>query len=242
MNDHLRNGALAGAVGGVTYGLYTALVGNPLVAHAEELAHHGNEHAHDHEAEAAAPVVSEGVMHAVSVGGGVALGVLFGLIVFGVAAYLFEPALPDRGGSYLLGLAGFLTVSGVPWLVLRPTAPGVESSIPVGTALYLYAGLMGVGAVACFAAGWTYHRLAGRGRPVGTLAGLGVFVALVGGAVLGAPSPTYESALPATFEAAYLGVVVVGQLGLWGVTATAYDRLDPGTTRSTPTVQPTTAD
>lgn len=238
MYHHLRRGVLAGAVGGAAHGLYTALVGNPLVAHAEELAQRG--HAHGHEAEAAS-AVSESVMHAVSVGSGVVLGLVFGLVVFGVAAYLLEPALPDRGGSYLLGLAGFCTVSGVPWLVLPPAAPGVEPTISTDAALFLYAGLMAVGAVACLAAGWTYHRTSNRGSPVASCAGLAVFGALVGLAVLAAPSPTYESALPAALETAYVGVVAVGQLGLWGVAAAAHDRLG-ATTRPTPTVPPTTAD
>lgn len=241
MDDHLRRGAVAGAVGGAAYGLYTAVVGNPLVAHAESLAHRGHEGAHSHEAEAAS-AVSEGVAQAVSVGGGVVLGLLFGVVVFGVAGYLLEPALPDRGGSYLLGLGGFLTVSGVPWLVLPPAAPGIESSLSTDAALSLYAGLMATGAVACLAAGWTYHRLSERRSPVAAGTGLAVFGAVVGLAVLAAPSPTYQSALPATFETAYVGVVAVGQLGLWGATAAAHDRLRVGRTGSTPTVPPTAAD
>lgn len=241
MYDHLGRGAVAGAVGGGAYGLYTALVGNPLVAHAESLARHGHEHSHGHETEAAG-VVSESVTNAVSVGGGVALGLLFGLVVFGVAAYLFEPALPDRGGSYLLGLAGFLTVSGVPWLVLPPAAPGVEPSVATDAALALYAGLMAVGATACLAAGWTYHRTSDRGSPVAAGAGLAVFAAVVGLAVLAAPAPTYESGLPATFETAYVGVVVTGQLGLWGVTAAAHDRLDATGATPSPSAPPTAAD
>ena len=241
MFDHLRRGAVAGAVGGVAYGLYTAVVGNPLVAHAEALAHRGHEHAHGHEPEAAS-AVSEGVAQAVSVGGGVVLGLLFGVVVFGAVGYLLEPALPARGGSYLLGLAGFLTVSGVPWLVLPPAAPGVESSMPTDAALALYAGLVAVGAVACLAAGWTYRRLSERGSRVAAGAGLAVFGTVVGLAVLAAPSPTYDSALPASFETAYVGAVAVGQLGLWGVTAAAHDRLQARTSASPPTVAPTTAD
>jgi hypothetical protein len=240
MYDYLRRGALAGAVGGGAYGLYVALVGNPLVAHAEQLAHRGHDHAHRHEA--AGGVVSEGVTQAVSVGSGVALGVLFGLVVFGVAAYLLEPALPDRGGSYLLGAAGFLTVSGVPWLVLPPAAPGVEPAVATDAALALYAGLMAVGAAGCLAAGWTYRRLSNRGAPVAAGAGLAALAGTVGLAVLVAPSPAYESALPATFEAAYVGAVVVGQLGLWGVTAAAHDRLGASPAGSAPTVEPTPAD
>lgn len=240
MYRHLRRGALAGAVGGGAYGLYVALVGNPLVGHAESLAHaHADDHVHAHDHGGA--VVGEGLVHAVSVGSGVALGVLFGLVVFGVAWYLLEPALPDRGGSYLLGLGGFTAVSGVPWLVLPPAAPGVEPAISTEAALYLYAGLVVVGAVACLAAGAAYHRCRRRGTPLAAVAGLGVFAALVGVAVLLAPSPAYESALPADFEAAYVGTVVVGQLGLWGVTAAAHDRLGAVET-TTPSVRPTAAD
>jgi hypothetical protein len=219
MYDALRRGAIAGAVGGGAYGLYVALVGNPLVAHAEELANHGHEHGHE------ATAVADGITSVVSVGGSAALGLLFGLVVFGLVGYLLEPALPDSGGSYLLGLGGFLTVSGVPWLVLPPAAPGVETAISTDLALYLYAGLMAVGALACLASGWVYHRLAEHGRLVGTAAALAVFAAIVGGAVLAAPAPGYEGGVPGALEAAYIGTVVVGQLGLWGVTAAVHDSL-----------------
>lgn len=238
MYDALRRGAISGAVGGGAYGLYVALVGNPLVEHAEELAHHGHEHGHGHEATA----VADGVTSVVSVGGSAALGLLFGLVVFGLVGYLLEPALPDRGGSYLLGLGGFLTVSGVPWLVLPPAAPGVETTMATDSALYLYVGLMAVGAVACLASGWVYHRLAEYGRPVGTAATLAVFATTVGVAALAAPSPVYESTLPAAFEAAYVGSVVVGQLGLWGIAAATHSRLDTAPRRDAVSVAPTAAD
>jgi hypothetical protein len=239
MYDHVRRGALAGAAGGGAYGLYTALVGNPLVEYADGLARGGHEHA-AHGADEAS-LVGETATQAASVAGGVALGVVFGLVVFGLAAYLFEPALPDRGGSYLLGLAGFTTASGVPWLVLPPAAPGVERAIATDAALVLYAGLMAVGGVACLAAGWTYHRLSARRNATAAAAGLAVFGAAVGLAVLVAPAPGYESALPPAFEAAYVGVVVVGQLGLWGVAAAVHERLDAAA-EPTPTVAPTPAD
>ncbi|MFQ3320455.1 MAG: hypothetical protein ACI8UR_000887 [Natronomonas sp.] len=239
MYDYLQRGAVAGAIGGGAYGLYVALVGNPMVAHAEELAH--GEHAHSHVPEAES-VVSEGVTHVVSIGGSVALGLLFGLVVFGLAGYLFEPALPDRGGSYLLGLGGFLTVSGVPWLVLPPSAPGVETAMSTTTALYLYVGLMAVGAVDCLGAGAAYHRLKTHGRPAAVAGGLAVFAVFVGSAVLLAPSPATESAVPATFEAAYVGSVIIGQLGLWGIIAAAHSRLGSAPTPDAPSVAPTAAD
>jgi hypothetical protein len=238
MYDSLQRGALAGAVGGGAYGLYVALVGNPLVAHAEELAHRGHEHAHEH----AHSVVTEGVTQAVSIGSGVALGLLFGLVVFGVAGYLFEPALPDRWGSYLLGLGGFLTVSGVPWLVVPPSAPGVETSLSMEAGLSLYAGLMAVGAVACLGAGVTYHRFATRSQSLAVGAAVAVFATLVGLAVLVAPAPTYESTLPAAFESLYTGAVVLGQLGLWGITAATHARLEAAFSVDEPRVNPTAAD
>lgn len=240
MYDYLRRGALAGAVGGGAYGLYMALVGNPLVEHAETLAHES--HAHEHAHEASEPLVSEGLMQAISVGSGVALGLLFGVVVFGVVAFLVEPALPDRGQSYLLGLAGFLTVSGVPWLVFPPAAPGVETSIAVGTSRYLYVGLMATGALACLAAGVAYHRLSDRGNAVAGVASVVVFAAIVGAAVIIAPSPTYESALPGSFESLYAGAILVGQLGLWGITAAAHARLKRDRSSATPGVRPTAAD
>lgn len=236
--DYLKRGAVAGAVGGGAYGLYIALVGNPLVEYAEGLAH---DHAHGH-ADHAHGAVSEGLMHAISVGSGVALGLLFGVVVFGVAAYLFEPALPETGGSYLLALGGFLTVSGVPWLVLPPAAPGVETGMSTEAGLYLYAALMAVGAVACLGAGAIYHRLTERGRGLAALAGVGVFAAVVGLTVLLAPSPTYESALPADFEAAYIGAIVVGQLGLWGIAAATHERIGTVPTPERPTATPQAAD
>jgi predicted cobalt transporter CbtA len=241
MYDYLRRGAVAGGVGGAAYGLYMALVGNPLVAHAEALAHEHAEHGHEHSHEAE-PLVSEGLMQAVSVGSGVALGLLFGVVVFGVVAFLVEPALPERGQSYLLGLAGFLTVSGVPWLVLPPAAPGVETSLAVGPSRYLYIGLMATGAVACLAAGAAYHRLSERENAVAGVAGLAVFAAIIGTAVLAAPSPTYESALSASFESLYVGAIAVGQLGLWGITAATHARLKSSRRQSTPDARPMAAD
>jgi predicted cobalt transporter CbtA len=240
MYDYLQRGALAGAVGGGAYGLYMALVGNPLVEHAETLAHEG--HAHEHTHEASEPLVSEGLMQAVSVGSGVALGMLFGIVVFGVVAFLTEPALPDRGGSYLLGLAGFLIVSGVPWLVLPPAAPGVETSLAVGTSRYLYVGLMATAAIASIAAGAAYHRLLERGTATASVAAVAAFAAVVGLVVFLAPSPTYESTLPAAFESLYVGAIAVGQLGLWGITAAAHARLKSRRSASAPKVRPTTAD
>jgi hypothetical protein len=114
-------------------------------------------------------------------------------------------------------------------------------SLAIGTSRYLYVGLMVTGAVACVAAGVAYHRLSDRGNVAAGVAGIAVFAAIVGLAVLVAPSPTYESALPASFESLYVGAIAIGQLGLWGITAAAHARLKNNPS-SAPRVQPTAAD
>ena len=112
---HLRRGLVAGAAGGVVYGLFVASVVVSLVELAESFEAGGHEAA-----------VSATTTVVVSVGGGVLWGLFLGLLVFGAVYYFFEPAIPGEGAtrSYLLGAAGFVTVSGAPWLVLPPLPPG----------------------------------------------------------------------------------------------------------------------
>lgn len=236
MYDHLRRGAVSGAVGGAVYGLYVALVGAPVVEHAEHLADHGAGAAgHDH----AGAALGDGLAGAVSVGGSAALGLVAGLVVFGAVAYVVEPALPAVGGSYLLGLCGFLSASAVPWLVLPPAAPGVEPTVSATAGLALYAGLAVAGATACVTAGAAFHRL--PGRAAGAVGAVAVFAAVVVGAVFLAPSVAYEGSVPAGLGTAYTGVVVAGQLLLWGAVATVHDRLRRRP-RPTATAAPTAAD
>ena len=71
MYGYLREGAVAGLVGGAVYGAYVALVGTPLVAHAEHLAGHGGDGGHDHAGEGAG-LVAEGTVQTVSAAGSVA--------------------------------------------------------------------------------------------------------------------------------------------------------------------------
>lgn len=224
MYGHLRRGAAGGLGGGAAYGLYVALVGNPLTHHVEAATHHAGEHGAEHGGEEAS-LVGETLVNVVSVLGSVALGLVLGLVVFGVVAYFLEPALPARAESSLLGLGGFLTVSGVPWLVVPPAAPGVESSMATRPAISLYIAMMAIGGLACLSALAAYSRTADRGSVPATAAALALFAAIVGVAVLLAPSVSHHGEVPADLQAAYTGVIVVGQLGLWGVTAAAHDVL-----------------
>jgi len=208
--DYLERGALAGVVGGIAYGLFTALVANPFVAGLETFEHgHGGE-----------PAVSSLTTSVVSVGGGVLWGLLFGIVAFGIAYYFLEPVLP--GGPVtkrlVLAAAGFLTVSGAPWLVLPPQPPGVEQSLATGTRTAWYAGMMVAGAGVAVASGLVYRRLAGRRWPVRTLAGLAP-LALLAIPVALAPTATVHGDVPAGLATAFRWTVVFGQVALWATLA-----------------------
>lgn len=247
--DYLLRGMKAGLVTGVVFGLFVALVANPLVGFADELGHgeHHDEAASDgHEAdghhaggdthESALSVAS-----AVSVASSVLWAVLLGAVVFGVAYYFLEPVLPGTGHtkSYVLGAAGFLTVSGAPWLVLPPQPPGVEQAVPVGTRLLLYGGMMVAGAGTCLLAVLVYDRLhEERGRAVAASLALTPTSMLVVPAVI-VPTTTVESALPTELAAGLTGLVVFGQLLVWLLLAAVHARLQAHAT-DTPRVDVST--
>lgn len=212
--DYVARGAAAGLVAGVAFAAFVALVGNPLVAGTEAVAVGG---AHGHEAS----VVSGAVTSAVGVAAGVALGLLFG-VGFGLVYFLLEPVVPGGAGvrSYLLGAAGFVTVSGAPWLALPPRPAGVEATLPTDVRLAWYAGMMVLGALACGLAGYAYARVGQtRGRPLALAAAAAPLAFLLVPSLLApAPAPGH-GALPDALVAAFRGVVLFGQVGLWAVLA-----------------------
>jgi len=218
--SYLEDGLTAGAVGGLAFGLFLALVANPLIGTVESAAGDAGSHH-------AEPVVSGAVTALVSVGGGVLWGLLLGGVGFGVLYYFLEPAIPGTGrtSGYVLAAAGFLTVSGAPWLAAPPRLPGVEASLPTATGLAIYGWMALAGALVCLFAGYTYRKLAGGlSRPLaGTVALLWLSVLVVPAAL--APSAAGTGSVPASTAALYRGVVVCGQAGLWLVIATAHARL-----------------
>jgi hypothetical protein len=213
---HLRRGLLAGTVGGLSYGLFVATVAVNLVKVAESLeaGHHDGQE----------PVVSATTTVAVSIGSGLLWGLFLGLVVFGLVYYFVEPAVPGSPTtrSYLLGAAGFVTVSGAPWLVLSPLPPGVEQALPNDTRLLLYAAMMIGGAVTCGAAVFLYGRISDEwGRAFGFIAAGLPFVFLIGVSLLAPANPT-SGTLPDGFLAAFRWTVVFGQAALWVVLASVH--------------------
>jgi predicted cobalt transporter CbtA len=221
--DYMRRGLKAGLIGGIVYGVFVALIGNPLISFIETMrGHHGSSHAHAH---THASMVSGAVTNAVSIGGGIVLGLLFGAVVFGSVYYFFEPEIPGRADtrSYLLGGAGFITVSGAPWLLFPPQLPGAEQVLPVDVRIAWYAIMMGVGAIVCCLSGYTYVRLCTQRRIVALAGGVVPLFLIPVVAVLGATSLGVRTgigmagtgALVRSFQA----IVAFGQIGLWTVIA-----------------------
>jgi hypothetical protein len=257
---YLTRGVKAGLVAGLVFGLFVALVANPLVGYADGANHavegeHGGEgavHGHaesDHDAGGGHAgegdhhdsAVSGAVDTAVSVVAGGLWAVLLGGVFFGLVYYVIEPAIPGTGAtkSYVLAAAGFVTVSGAPWLVLPPVAPGAEQSLPVATRLALYGGMMVAGGLACLAAGYAYSRIGeSRGRVPAVLAAVLPLALLAVPAVL-APSNAGQGGLPPALRTGLMGLSVFGQALVWLLLAAAHAqfRPDDGRTqfeRSTP--------
>ncbi|MFB6223389.1 MAG: CbtA family protein [Haloarcula sp.] len=223
--DYLERGAVAGVAGGLVYGLFVATVGNAFTKGLETFEHgHGG----------GGPVVSELTTTVASIGGGVLWGLLFGVAVFGMAYFFLEPAIPGSGATKRLALAaaGFMTVSGTPWLVLPPQPPGVEQALGTETRLVWYAGLMALGAVVAVLAGLAYRRTKNRHTAV-TLGAMALPLALLAVPVAVAPANPVHGDVPATLVAAYRWTVVFGQLLLWATIAGVHAWLGDVRTPST---------
>ena len=242
--EYVVRGAKAGLVAGLLFGLFVALVANPLIAvadgqghadaHHQEVGDHGDAH---HES-----AVSATTTNAVSVGSSVLWALLLGTVVFGLLGYVLGPIVPGEGRvqGYLLALGGFVTVSGGPWLLLPPTVPGAERSIASETGMVLYGGMVVASALACLLAAVSYDRLRDRcRRSTATAAALVPLGAL---ATVGAVSPfdSVTGSLSPDLAGAVLGTVVFGQALLWLALAATHARLEPTADEATQVETPTT--
>lgn len=236
---YLKRGVKAGMVAGLVFGLLVALVANPLVAYADSLGHEGSqavgdshEHVTGEYAEGSGgdqhdSAVSMTITNGVSIVSGVLWGILLGGVVFGIAYYFLEPAIPgtDETKSYLLAVAGFITVSGAPWLVLPPQPPGVEQGLTTEMRIILYGGMMVAGALVCLFAGFVYGHL--RDTHGRTTAAIVAMLSLCLLAIPAALSPVnaVESSLPSQLAFGLTGMIVFGQALLWLLLAGTHARL-----------------
>ncbi|MEF8872533.1 MAG: CbtA family protein [Haloarculaceae archaeon] len=228
----LTRGVKAGLVAGVVFALFVVLVANPLVVYADGL-HHGDGEATHHSADGHhadgqhESLVSMTLASGVSVVSAGLWAVLLGGVVFGVGFYFLEPAIPGSGAmkSYVLAAAGFVTVSGAPWLVLPPVPPGVEQSLATTPRLLWYGGMMVAGALVCLLSGYAYTRLSqSRGRLAGVTGALAAF-GLLAVPVLLAPPSAGQGTLPAALQNGLTGLVVFGQILLWLTLAATHAQL-----------------
>ena len=238
MFDYLRYGLAAGGVAGVAYGLFMATIATPMTEALHHAGHHG------HHAAKSAVVADSTTTTLVSIGGGLLWAILLGG-GFGLAMFVFEPALPGLAAvrSAVLAACGFLTVSAVPWLVVPPATPLSEHAYGIDTRLAIYGGLVGVGAAVAAVAVAGYRRIAPRHRALGVAVGVAPIVGTA--VVLPAITPTVVThpGLPTDLVAAYEAMVAVGQAGIWLVIAATFgwlqDRAGPsslaGSTKPTPT-------
>lgn len=220
--EYLTRGVKAGLVAGVVFGLFMALVANPLVVYADEVNHDaaGAEHGHSHE-EADASMAVNKTVSVISSG---LWAVLLGGVFFGIAFYFLEPAIPGTGAtkSYVMALAGFITVSGAPWLVLPPVSPGVQQSMPVETRLLLYGGMMVLGALACLLAGSVYNRVSDSVGSVPAVIVAAPTFAILAIPVVLAPTNVVEGVLSPALRTGLIGLFVFGQILLWLTLAAAH--------------------
>lgn len=212
LTQYVLRGVKAGTAAGLAFGTFVAVVGNPLVRYAEtfEAGGHGGY-----------PVASEVTTGIVSVVGGVLLGILLGAVVFGLVFYFIEPAIPGRGRTkrFLLAAAGFITVSGAPWLVLPPQPPGVTQSLSTEIRITWYLIMMVAGAISCGFSGTVFNRLRPRyGRSLAVLGASIPFVLVATVAVVSPENPVSGS-IPGGLVDMFRAVTVAGQVGLWFVLA-----------------------
>ena len=241
--DYLTRGVKAGLVVGLVFGLFMTVVANPVIAFADEQNHAASEGGHGHGGDGAhheagghggdgahhGGAVSTAVNKTVSVVASGLWAVLFGGVVFGIGYYFLEPAIPGTGKtkSYVLGAAGFVTVSGAPWLVLPPASPGAQQSLPTDTRILLYGGMMLAGALVCLLAGFTYNRVdQSNGRALAAVAALLPFGLLAVPAVL-APTNAVQGALAPGLRSGVIGLIVFGQILVWLLLAAVHAQLQP---------------
>lgn len=213
--QYVVRGIKAGIIAGVLFGVFVAIVTNPLIGYAETFESNDS---------GTGPVIDSSIAKITSIVGGVVFGVLLGGIVFGGAFYFLEPAIPGTGWmqSYVLAAAGFITVSGAPWLVFPPQPPGVTQTLPPGVRITWYLVMMVTGAMACGLSGAMYTHLRGRySRSSAVLGALVPFALVVVVAVL-SPANTTGGPLPDSIATVFLVTTVGGQIGLWFVLASVH--------------------
>lgn len=220
MKRILRNGALAGLAGGGALALVLVLLGESSIEDAirlERAAHPG---------EAADEMFSRGAQHVGGIIGALIYGVLLGL-VFAVVFALVRHRLPARTDfrrSALVGLAGYVAVVAVPFVLYPANPPGVgdPDTITRRTVAFLVAMAWGLVTVVFTARLGRALRGRGLGEPAWVSASLLAFVALVAIAAAVLPGPAATTGIPADLLWRFRLTSLAGSATCWTVLALTF--------------------
>ena len=215
MRRHLRDGVLAGLVGGAALALVLLLAGEESIARAIELEQRANPGAgHD---EAFSRVAQEA--------GGALAGLIWGLClgaIFAIAYFVLRRHLSTRSdwwAAVTVAAVGFVTVNLVPFLKYPGNPPGVGDSDSISRRTTLYLLMLAWSVVATAAAWRTVRWTDGRGWPdhMRLPAAAGLYAALVVVGLAALPGSPDAVDAPATlvwrFRLASLG----GTAAFWAV-------------------------
>ncbi|GAA4356579.1 CbtA family protein [Angustibacter luteus] len=230
----LIRGLLVGLLAGAVAFVVAHFLGEPSVASAiaVEESGHAAEHAaglvaeHTHGEEA--PLVSRGVQSSIGLLTalllfGAALGGLFGIGAATAQGRLGR--LGARATSALLALAGFVTVSLVPFLKYPANPPAVGDPSSIGRRSGLYFAMLALSVLFAVAAVWVARRLRTASTWNRCLAGVGTFVVLVGVAYAVLPAVDELGAFPADVLWRFRLGSLATQLAVWTTLGLAFGAL-----------------
>lgn len=209
VTQYLRRGIAAGTVAGIIMAGYLSLMFWLPIHHSETGPHH-------HSAETALTLSTM-----IDIGSSMLWGVLLGLI-FALVYFIFERSLPGstRVKPYTLAIAGFVTVSGGPWLLLPPTPETIIQPLGETTRSLLYFGGMVGGGVATSGSFHLYRRISAEPISRQLLVSLTPIWLLISTSIA-----LHLVILPVSVpveSASVIIIVATGQLLLWVVIATAF--------------------
>lgn len=218
MKTYLRNGAIAGIGGGAALGLFLLLMGEQSITDAIAI-----EEAHGGGGEAmfsrTIQLVGGGLGSLVI---GAALGSIFG-IVFAATRHRL-PGMDDWQRSLWLAIAAFVTIQLVPALKYPANPPAVGDPDTVGQRTGMYLLLIAFVVVAGLATArlsiWLKSRDAEA--PTNVIISAGLWIALVGTALIVFPPSPDAVLAPATLVWRFRITSLGGVLAFWMATGAAF--------------------
>jgi len=149
--DYIKRGLASGIAGGTVFALYLFFIVSPYIEAIEAI------HTESHHSSADAILT---VSSFIDIGSSILWGMLLGLI-FAAFYYIFEVSIPGSKihKPFLLAGAGFMAISGLPWLLLPPSLEPVVQRLSQTTRTVMYIVSIGSGAFTAGATMYVYRRI-----------------------------------------------------------------------------------